>query len=75
MLKYVNPDFQISNLKTGDLIAVACNSEIEAAFKKLIVESNNMYLEPLNPKWHENTIALQVRYRLTGKVLDLYRGV
>jgi len=55
MLKYVNPDFKISDLKIGDLVAVACNREIEAAFKKFIVESNDMYLEPLNPKWHEKS--------------------
>jgi len=27
MLKYVNPDFQISDLKTGDLIIVVCDDE------------------------------------------------
>lgn len=72
---YVNPDFQISDLKTGDLVIVACNSETEATFKKLIVESGNMYLQPLNPNWPEQTIPLINDSRLVGKVVGLYRDV
>ncbi|HCV3140836.1 TPA: peptidase S24 [Acinetobacter baumannii] len=72
---YVNPDFQISDLKTGDLVIVACDGENEATFKKLIVESNGMYLEPLNPKWHEKIIPLREGCKLVGKVVGLYRDV
>jgi len=72
---YVNPDFQISDLKTGDLVIVACDGETEATFKKLIVESNGMYLEPLNPKWHEKIIELREGCKLIGKVVGLYRNV
>ncbi|MDX7904116.1 S24 family peptidase [Acinetobacter baumannii] len=72
---YVNPDFQISDLKTGDLVIVACDGETEATFKKLIVESNGMYLEPLNPKWHEKIIPLRDGCKLVGKVVGLYRDV
>lgn len=72
---YVNPDFQISDLKTGDLVIVACDGETEATFKKLIVESNGMYLEPLNPKWHEKIILLREGCKLVGKVVGLYRDV
>lgn len=72
---YVNPDFQINDLKTGDLVIVACDGETEATFKKLIVESNGMYLEPLNPKWHEKIIPLQEGCKLVGKVVGLYRDV
>ncbi|AYY53234.1 TPA: hypothetical protein R7O71_002994 [Acinetobacter baumannii] len=72
---YVNPDFQISDLKTGDLVIVACDGETEATFKKLIVESNGMYLEPLNPKWHEKIIPLREGCELVGKVVGLYRDV
>ncbi|HCA5148151.1 TPA: helix-turn-helix domain-containing protein [Acinetobacter baumannii] len=72
---YVNPDFQISDLKTGDLVIVACEGETEATFKKLIVESNGMYLEPLNPKWHEKIIPLREGCKLVGKVVGLYRDV
>ncbi|ELA8881912.1 S24 family peptidase [Acinetobacter baumannii] len=72
---YVNPDFQINDLKTGDLVIVACEGETEATFKKLIVESNGMYLEPLNPKWHEKIIELREGCKLVGKVVGLYRDV
>jgi len=72
---YVNPDFQISDLKTGDLVIVACDGETEATFKRLIVESNGMYLEPLNPKWHEKIIPLREGCKLVGKVVGLYRDV
>lgn len=72
---YVNPDFKISDLKTGDLVIVACDGETEATFKKLIVESNGMYLEPLNPKWHEKIIPLRKGCKLIGKVVGLYRDV
>lgn len=72
---YVNPDFQINDLKTGDLVIVACDGETDATFKKLIVESNGMYLEPLNPKWHEKIMALREGCKLVGKVVGLYRDV
>lgn len=72
---YVNPDFQTNDLKTGDLVIVSCEGETEATFKKLIVESNGMYLEPLNPKWLEKIIELREGCKLVGKVVGLYRDV
>lgn len=72
---YVNPDFQITDLKTGDLVIVSCEGETEATFKKLIVESNNMYLEPLNPKWLGKIMELREGCKLVGKVVGLYRDV
>ena len=72
---YVNPDFQITDLKTGDLVIVSCQGDSEATFKKLIVESGNMYLQPLNPDWPEKTIALEDGCKLVGKVVGLYRDV
>lgn len=72
---YVNPDFQLSDLKTGDLVIVVCDNEVEATFKKLIVESNGMVLKPLNPDWHEKMMDLKEGCRLVGKVVGLYRDV
>lgn len=72
---YVNPDFQVSDLKTGDLVIVSCEGEKEATFKKLIVESGSMYLQPLNPDWPEKTIPLIDGCKLVGKVVGLYRDV
>lgn len=72
---YVNPDFQPDDLKTGDLVIVACEDDAEATFKKLIVESGNIYLQPLNPDWPEKTIPLKDGCQLVGKVVGLYRDV
>lgn len=72
---YVNPDFQVSDLKTGDLVIVSCESESKATFKKLIIETNGKYLEPLNPKWHEKIIILDGGCKLVGKVVGLYRDI
>ncbi|MDY7373238.1 S24 family peptidase [Acinetobacter oleivorans] len=72
---YVNPDIPVSDLKTGDLVIVACEGEKEATFKKLVIESDGMYLEPLNPKWHEKIMELHEGCKLVGKVVGLYRDV
>lgn len=72
---YVNPDFQVSDLKTGDLVIVSSEGDKAATFKKLIVETDNMYLQPLNPEWSEKAIALEDGCKLVGKVVGLYRDV
>ena len=72
---YVNPDFQPDELKTGDLVIVACEDDAEATFKRLIIESGNIYLQPLNPDWPEKTIPLKDGSKLVGKVVGLYRDV
>ncbi len=50
MLKYVNPDFQISDLKQVIWLSLYATSNTKATFKKLNTKSNDRYLEPLNPK-------------------------
>jgi len=72
---YVNPDFQVSDLKTGDLVIVACLGDTEATFKQLVIEGSTMYLQPLNPKWDEKVIKLSEGCRLVGKVVGLYRKI
>jgi len=72
---YVNPDFQPDELKTGDLVIVAYEGDAEATFKKLILESGNIYLQPLNPDWPEKTMPLVDGCKLVGKVVGLYRDV
>ena len=72
---YVNPDFQVSDLKTGDLVIVSCAGDSEATFKQLIVEGTTKYLKPLNPKWDEQIIKLTEDCRLVGKVVGLYRKI
>lgn len=72
---YVNPDFQVNDLKTGDLVIVSCEGEREATFKKLVIETDGKYLEPLNPRWHEKIMELHEGCKLVGKVVGLYREV
>ena len=55
---YVNPEVQTFDLQTGDLVIIACYGETEATFKKLIIEGDNKYLQPLNPNWPEQIIKL-----------------
>ncbi|MDT1887764.1 peptidase S24, partial [Acinetobacter baumannii] len=70
---YVNPDIQTFDLKTDDLVIVACAGESEATFKKLIIEGNEKYLEPLNTKWPEQIIKLTEGCKLVGKVVGMHR--
>lgn len=72
---YVNPDFQVNDLKTNDLVIVSCTGDNEATFKQLVVEGATMYLQPLNPKWDEKVIKLTEGCRLVGKVVGLYRKI
>ena len=72
---YVNPDFQVSDLKTGDLVIVSCTGDSEATFKQLIIEGTTKYLKPLNPKWDDQIIKLTEDCRLVGKVVGLYRKI
>lgn len=72
---YVNPDFQVMDLKTGDLVIVSCAGDSEATFKQLIIEGTTKYLKPLNPKWGEQIIKLTEDCRLVGKVVGLYRKI
>lgn len=72
---YVNPDIQTFDLKTDDLVIVACAGDTEATFKKLIIEGTNRYLQPLNPSWPDQVIKLTEGCRLVGKVVGLYRKI
>ena len=72
---YVNPEVQTFDLQTGDLVIIACFGETEATFKKLIIEGDNKYLQPLNPNWPEQIIKLSEDCRLVGKVVGLYRKI
>lgn len=72
---YVNPDFPVNDLKTGDLVIVACSGDTEATFKQLVIEGATKYLQPLNPNWEEKVIKLTPDCRLVGKVVGMYRKI
>lgn len=68
----VNPNYQVCDLISEDLIVVRKDSE--ATFKKLVIESNgHKYLQALNPNFHPNIIEFQEGTVLVGLVIDAFR--
>lgn len=70
---YVNPDYQFSDIKSGDLIIVSCAGDTEATFKKIVIEGSTKYLTPINKNWPEQFIPLREDCRFVGKVVGLYQ--
>lgn len=75
---YVEPNLLAIALKNGDLVVVqkADGSQAEATFKQLIIgeTSDDMYLKPLNPNWHEQKMLpmTEDEWVLVGKVVGRY---
>ncbi|MCU4389984.1 XRE family transcriptional regulator [Acinetobacter courvalinii] len=68
----VNPNYQVCDLLSEDLIVVRKDSE--ATFKKLVIESNgHKYLQALNPNFHPNIIEFEEGTVLVGLVIDAFR--
>lgn len=68
----VDPNYQVSDLISGDLIVVRDNTD--ATFKKLVIESDNRkYLEALNPDWKPKIIEFHEDMVLVGLVIDATR--
>lgn len=72
---YINPDFTFKNIKTGNLVIVASDNQDLADFKKIIVESNVKFLEPLDLKYQDGPITVNKDCKLVGKVVGMYRDV
>lgn len=68
---YVEPNVGFWDLKNGDLVVVRENDNQEATFKQLIIgdTSDDMYLKPLNPDWHEQKMTPKSEWELVGKVV------
>ncbi|WII95967.1 XRE family transcriptional regulator [Moraxella haemolytica] len=70
---YVEPEIAAISLKNADLVVVQkLDGKSEATFKQLIIgdTSDDMYLKPLNPNWHEQKmIPLGEEWHLVGKVV------
>lgn len=67
----IDPDYQLCDIHTGEMIVVKCNDT--ATFKALISESNGYYLKPLNPNWSEQVIPLNEDCVLVGKYVGSFR--
>lgn len=71
---YVEPETGLFALKNNDLVVVQCNGDTEATFKQLVIgeTSDDMYLRPLNPNWHEQKMMPMGDCNLVGKVVGKY---
>ena len=71
---YVEPETGLFALKNNDLVIVQCNEDTEATFKQLVIgeTSDDMYLRPLNPNWHEQKMMPMGDCNLVGKVVGKY---
>lgn len=71
---YVEPETGLLALKNNDLVVVQCNGDTEATFKQLVIgeTSDDMYLRPLNPNWHEQKMMPMGDCNLVGKVIGKY---
>lgn len=71
---YVEPMAGLFSLKDSDLVVVQCNNDTEATFKQLVLgeTSEDMYLRPLNPNWHEQKMLPMGECNLVGKVVGKY---
>ncbi|MBF6792158.1 LexA family protein [Acinetobacter baumannii] len=68
----VNPNYQVCDLVSEDLVVVRNNSD--ATFKKLVIESDERkYLQALNPNFHPNIIEFEDGMELVGLVIDAFR--
>lgn len=71
---YVEPQTGLFALRNNDLVIVQCNDDTEATFKQLVLgeTSDDMYLRPLNPNWHEQKMLPMGECNLVGKVVGKY---
>lgn len=71
---YVEPMAGLFTIKDSDLVVVQCNNDSEATFKQLVIgeTSDDMYLKPLNPNWHEQRMMPMGECNLVGKVVGKY---
>ncbi len=68
----VNPNYQVCDLISEDLVVVRSNSD--ATFKKLVIESDERkYLQALNPNFQPNIIEFEEGMELVGLVIDAFR--
>ena len=68
----VNPNFQVSDLISEDLVVV--RSCTDATFKKLVIESDERkYVQALNPHFQPNIIEFEDGMELVGLVIDAFR--
>lgn len=72
---YVTTNLESQPLKTGDFVIVQTQDHQEALFKRLIIETNGMFLQVLNEKWPQQTIPLTASFKVVAKVVGFWRNL
>jgi len=65
-LIYVDPEREAVH---GSLVVVRIDGNMEATFKKLVIEGEQKYLRPLNPAWPEQIIRINGNATICGIVI------
>lgn len=71
---YVTTNIKLEQLKTGDFVIVQNQEYEEALFKRLVLETEGMFLQVLNEKWPQQTIPLTGSFKIVAKVVGFWRN-
>ena len=71
---YVTTDITSGQLKTGDFVIVQTQDQQEALFKRLVIETDGMFLQVLNETWPQQTMPFTASLKIVAKVLGFWRG-
>lgn len=69
---YVDPDRVPEN---KSLVVVTLEGSSSATFKQLVIETDGMYIQPLNPNWHEKVIKIDGSAVINGVVIGKWTDV
>ncbi|PWD85831.1 LexA family protein [Ignatzschineria cameli] len=69
---YVDPDRVPEN---KSLVVVTLEGSSSATFKQLVIETDGMYIQPLNPNWHEKVIKINGNAVINGVVIGKWTDV
>lgn len=70
---YVKTNIKLEQLKTGDFVIVQNQEYEEALFKRLVLETEGMFLQVLNETWPQQTIPLTGSFKIVAKVVGFWR--
>lgn len=68
----VDPDLRAVN---GSHVVVRLDNTNEATFKRLVIEGERKFLQPLNPAWPDKMIEVNNNATICGVVFALHRDV
>ena len=71
---YVTTAIQLEQLKTGDFVIVQ-TQEKDALFKRLVIETDGMFLQVINEKWPQQTMPLTASFKIVAKVVGFWRDL